>query len=298
MEMEYEKKYIETPAGPVRVIDHAAISDAVRALFIEANYRLPPSVCQLISSAKARERDAVARGVLDTLEENIAAADEMDVPICQDTGMAVLFCEIGKGVYIDAILEDAVNEGVRRAYVEGSLRKSIVRDPLYDRTNTEDNTPAALRISFSKDPQLAGAMRLTAAPKGFGSENMSTVKMFTPSATEGDIVQFVVDSVLRAGANPCPPIVVGVGIGANFEGVALLAKEALLRDTPAQDIRYRQLEEKILRAVNETGIGPQGFGGDTTALAVRVNHAPTHIAGLPVAVNINCHVSRHKSVIL
>ncbi len=296
--MECEKKYIETAAGPVRVIDPATISDAVRDLFIEANYRLPPSVCQLISTAKSRERDAVARGVLDTLEENIAAADEMDVPICQDTGMAVLFCEIGQGVYIDGILEDAVNEGVHRAYVEGSLRKSIVRDPLYDRTNTEDNTPAALRISFSRDPQLAGSMRLTAAPKGFGSENMSTVKMFTPSATEEDIVQFVVDSVLRAGANPCPPIVVGVGIGANFEGVALLAKEALLRDTPAQNARYRQLEEKILRAVNETGIGPQGFGGDTTALAVRINHAPTHIAGLPVAVNINCHVSRHKSVIL
>lgn len=296
--MECEKKYRETPAGSVRIIGHAAISDAVRALFIEANYRLPPAVCQLISAAKAGERNAVARGVLDTLEENIAAADEMDVPICQDTGMAVLFCEIGQGVYIDGFLEDAVNEGVHRAYVEGSLRKSIVRDPLYDRTNTEDNTPAALRISFSKDPQLAGAMRLTAAPKGFGSENMSAIKMFTPSATEADIVQFVVDSVLRAGANPCPPIVVGVGIGANFEGVALLAKEALLRDSPAQDVRYRQLEEKILRAVNETGIGPQGFGGDTTALAVRVNHAPTHIAGLPVAVNINCHVSRHKSMIL
>ena len=296
--MECEKKYRETPAGPVRVIGPAAISDAVRALFIESNYRLPPAVCQLISSAKARERDAVARGVLDTLEENIAAADEMDVPICQDTGMAVLFCEIGQGVYIDGILEDAVNEGVRRAYVEGSLRKSIVRDPLYDRTNTEDNTPATLRVSFSRDPQLAGTIRLTAAPKGFGSENMSTIKMFTPSASEADIVRFVVDSVLRAGANPCPPIVVGVGIGANFEGVALLAKEALLRDTPAQDVRYRQLEEKILRAVNETGIGPQGFGGDTTALAVRVNHAPTHIAGLPVAVNINCHVSRHKSMTL
>ncbi len=296
--MECEKKYIETAAGQVRVLDHAVISDAVRALFIEANYRLPSAVCQLISTAKSRERDAVARGVLDTLEENIAAADEMDVPICQDTGMAVLFCEIGQGVYIDGILEDAVNEGVRRAYVEGSLRKSIVRDPLFDRTNTEDNTPAALRISFSKDPELVGSVRLTAAPKGFGSENMSAIKMFTPSATEADIVQFVLDSVLRAGANPCPPIVVGVGIGSNFEGVALLAKEALLRDTPAQDVRYRQLEEKILHAVNGTGIGPQGFGGDTTALAVRVNHAPTHIAGLPVAVNINCHVSRHKSVIL
>lgn len=284
--------------GSVRVIDHAAISDAVRALFIEANYRLPPAVCHLISEAKSREQDPVARGVLDTLEENIAAADELDVPICQDTGMAVLFCEIGRGVYIDAVLEDAVNEGVRRAYVEGSLRKSIVRDPLYDRTNTEDNTPAALRVFFSRDPKLDGSIRLTAAPKGFGSENMSTIKMFTPSATERDIIQFVVDSVLHAGANPCPPIVVGVGIGANFEGVALLAKAALLRDTPAEDARYRQLEEKLLCAINETGIGPQGFGGDTTALAVRVNSAPTHIAGLPVAVNINCHVSRHKSVIL
>ncbi len=296
--MEYEKKYIEMAGGAVRVIAPAAIADAVCKLFIEANYRLPSAVCRLISTAKSRERDAVARGVLDTLEENIAAADEMDVPICQDTGMAVLFCEIGQGVYIDGSLEDAVNEGVHRAYVEGSLRKSIVRDPLYDRTNTEDNTPAALRVSFSKDPQLAGSIRLTAAPKGFGSENMSAIKMFTPSATENDIVQFVVDSVLRAGANPCPPIIVGVGIGANFEGVALLAKEALLRDAPAEDIRYRQLEEKIFYAVNETGIGPQGFGGDTTALAVRVNHAPTHIAGLPVAVNINCHVSRHKSMIL
>lgn len=296
--MECEKKYIETDAGPVRVIGHATISDAVRALFIDANYRLPEAVCRLISHAKSQEHDTVARGVLDTLEENIAAADEMNVPICQDTGMAVLFCEIGQGVYIDAVLEDAVNEGVRRAYAEGRLRKSIVRDPLYDRTNTDDNTPAALRVSFSTDPDLIGYIRLTAAPKGFGSENMSAIKMFTPSATEEDIVQFVVDSVLRAGANPCPPIVVGVGIGANFEGVALLAKKALLRDTPAQDARYRQLEEKLLRAINQTGIGPQGFGGDTTALAVRVNYAPTHIAGLPVAVNINCHVSRHKSVIL
>lgn len=296
--MECEKKYLETPSGAVRVIGHAEISDAVRALFIDANYRLPDAICKLISHAKSCERDAVARGVLDTLEDNIAAADELDVPICQDTGMAVLFCEIGQRVYIDAVLEDAVNEGVHRAYVEGSLRKSIVRDPLYDRTNTEDNTPAALRVSFSKDSNLAGTIRLTAAPKGFGSENMSAIRMFTPSATEDEIVQFVVDSVLRAGANPCPPIIVGVGIGANFEGAALLAKQALLRDTPAEDVRYKGLEEKMLRAINQTGIGPQGFGGDTTALAVRVNHAPTHIAGLPVAVNINCHVSRHKSVIL
>lgn len=296
--MECEKNYLETPWGAVRVIGHAAISDAVRGLFIDANYRLPDAVCSLISHAKSCERNAVARGVLDTLEDNIAAADALDVPICQDTGMAVLFCEIGQGVYIDGVLEDAVNEGVHRAYVEGSLRKSIVRDPLYDRTNTKDNTPAALRVSFSKDPELSGTIRLTAAPKGFGSENMSALRMFTPSATEDEIIQFVVDSVLHAGANPCPPIIVGVGIGANFEGAALLAKQALLRDTPAEDALYRGLEEKLLRAINDTGIGPQGFGGDTTALAVRVNHAPTHIAGLPVAVNINCHVSRHKSVIL
>lgn len=282
----------------VRVFAPSEISDAVRNIFIEANYVLPDALCSLISDARKNETDTTAKGVLETISENISAAKRLNVPVCQDTGMAVLFCDIGEGVYIDGSLEAAVNDGVRRAYGEGYLRKSIVRDPLYDRTNTNDNTPALIHIRMSSEKELYSKIRLCAAPKGFGSENMSSLKMMTPSATEKDIIEFVRDSVVRAGANPCPPIVVGVGIGSNFEGSALLAKRALLHDESSENEQYRALEEKMLKAINETGIGPQGFGGDTTALAVRIETGATHIAGLPVAVNINCHVTRHKTVVI
>lgn len=282
----------------IRCFSSEEISAAVRELFISANYVLPESVCRAEESFLLRERDPLARNVLSSIIENTRCAREMNIPVCQDTGMAVLFAEIGREVYLDCDFEFAVNEGVKLAYTEGYLRKSIVRDPLYDRTNTGDNTPALIHVSFDPSEEMKGKLRLTAAPKGFGSENMSRQKMLTPSCTEDDVISFVKESVVLAGSNPCPPIFVGVGIGSDFEGVCLLAKKALLRDEPSADERYRALEERLLREINELGIGPQGFGGDTTALGVYIETAPTHIAGLPVAVNINCHVARHRSVVL
>ncbi len=282
----------------IKAFSFSDISDAVRRIFIEANYRLPDCVSQLIVNAAETESDTLAKNVLESILENSNAAKRMNIPICQDTGMAVLFAEIGRGVYIDCDFEKAVNDGVRRAYSDGYLRKSIVRDPFYERINTDDNTPALIHLRMNGSDELFGKIKLTAAPKGFGSENMSRVKMFTPSSTEDEIVSFVIESVKSAGANPCPPITVGVGIGADFEGVALLAKTALLRESANSDLNYRNLEDRLLNEINQTGIGPQGFGGGTTALAVYIESAPTHIAGLPVAVNINCHVARHKTLIL
>ena len=289
-------KYISNEK--IKAFSFSDISDAVRTVFTEANYRLPECVSQLINNARDEESDALAKSVLETILENSDAAKRMNIPICQDTGMAVLFAEIGRGVYIDCDFEKAVNDGVKRAYSDGCLRKSIVRDPFYERVNTDDNTPALIHLKMNGSDDLFGKIKLTAAPKGFGSENMSRVKMFTPSATEDEIVSFVVDTVKTAGANPCPPIIVGVGIGSDFEGVTLLAKTALLREKANSDLNYRKLERRLLEEINKTCIGPQGFGGMTTALAVYVESAPTHIAGLPVAVNINCHVARHKTMIL
>ena len=281
----------------MRIINSEIIEEAVEKLFIDANYTMPSSLCDRIKTCCETEENALAKSVLCKLCDNMDAAKEMNVPVCQDTGMAVLFAEIGNEVFIEGkCFEDAVNDGVAAAYTNGFLRKSITKDPLFERVNTENNTPAVIHIRIVKGDKI----KLTAAPKGFGSENMSATKMFTPSATPDDIVKFVVDTVKKAGGNPCPPIVVGVGIGGNFEHCAYLAKKALTRDVdvPNSDENYARLENIMLSEINKLDIGPQGFGGKTTALAVNIETFPTHIAGLPCAVNIGCHVTRHKSMVI
>lgn len=281
----------------MRIIDTKEIEKAVKELLIVANYELPDSLKNSISESIQSETDELAKSILYKLCDNIAASRELNVPICQDTGIAVIFAEIGNEVYLDGKpFEDAVNDGVASAYVDGYMRKSIACDPLFSRVNTGNNTPAIIHTRIVKGDKV----KLTAAPKGFGSENMSALKMFTPSAQPDDIADFVVDTVRKAGGNPCPPIVVGVGIGGNFEYCTYLSKKALTRDVNLRnsDERYAKLETQILERINELGIGPQGFGGKTTALAVNIEYFPTHIAGLPCAVNIGCHVTRHKSCIL
>lgn len=275
----------------IRIIDPKVIEDAVAELFVRANYTLTKDVTGCIQKAADSERSPLAKRVLCRLLDNVEAAKQIDVPVCQDTGLAVVFLYIGDEVHVAGSMLDAVNAGVRRAYVDGALRLSVVRDPLYDRANTNDNTPAVVHIR----PVPGDRLRIVALPKGFGSENMSALKMLTPAATEDDIVRFVVDTVIKAGSNPCPPITVGVGIGGDFERCAAMAKECFCRPLDAEnsDARYRALEARLLHEINQTGIGPQGFSGDATALSVKVAVCPTHIAGLPVAVNINCHVTRH-----
>ncbi len=246
---------------------------------------------ECIENAARSEKSELCRSVLGDITANLDAADELSVPICQDTGMAVVFAEIGQDVHIaNGLFEDAVNEGVARGYVDGKLRLSIVRDPL-ERVNTNNNTPAVIHTRIVGGDKI----KLTVAPKGFGSENMSRLKMFTPSATKEDIIKFVVETVSVAGSNPCPPIVVGVGIGGDFEYSALLAKKALCRDlnTRNPEPLYKEMEQTMLAEINKLGIGSQGFGGTVTALYVNIEKAPTHIAGLPVAVNMGCHVTRH-----
>ncbi len=276
----------------MREISCKEIIKTVRELFIKANYVLPCDAEELIRSSVDKESDARASGILKRLAENLDAARETDIPICQDTGMAVVFAEIGQDVHIvDGLFADAVNEGVRRAYADGYLRKSVVKEPLFERKNTGDNTPAILYTDIVAGDKI----KLIVAPKGFGSENMSAMKMFTPAAKIDDIIGFVCDTVRNAGGNPCPPILVGVGIGGTFDRCAYLAKKALTRPVSERnaDERYAELEKKMLDRINQLGIGPQGFGGDTTAFAVNIEYTSTHIAGLPVAVNINCHVMRH-----
>ena len=285
-------EYINYNDKKIKIIHAHEITELTKKLFISINHSLSDDVVCAINDATNSEESVVAKNVLCRLCDNLVAAKELDVPICQDTGMAVVFAEVGEDVHVlDDTLENAVNEGVRRAYLDGYMRLSVVKDPLYNRQNTNDNTPAILHIKTVKGDKIT----LTAAPKGFGSENMSSLKMFTPSASEDDIVAFVVESVKRAGSNPCPPIVVGVGIGGDFEYSAIMAKHALTRplDDSNPKREYAQLEKRLLDEINKSNIGPQGFGGNTTALAVKVEYAPTHIAGLPVAVNINCHVARH-----
>lgn len=271
------------------------ICKEIARLCVEANRELPVSLEHCIQEATGRERGTIARPVMEDLCRNLDAAREMAVPICQDTGMAVVFAEVGQDVHIVGDFEAAVNEGVRRGYVDGLLRCSVVADPIR-RGNTGDNTPAVLHTRLVPGDRLT----LTVAPKGFGSENMSRLKMFTPAASREDIVNFVAETVREAGGNPCPPVVLGVGIGGDFELCAKLAKMAICRDVDARnpDPYYAQLEADMLAAVNATGVGPQGFGGEVTALAVNVEAYPTHIAGLPVAVNVGCHVTRHKTVMI
>lgn len=275
----------------MREIKSEAITEAIARLCVQANRALPASLEDCIRNAN--ETRPVSRPVMEDLCRNLDAARELGLPICQDTGMAVVFAQVGQEVHIDGDFTEAVNRGVRRGYVEGLLRCSVVADPLR-RGNTGDNTPAVLHVSLVPGDKLT----LTVAPKGFGSENMSRLKMFTPAASREDIIGFVAGTVKEAGGNPCPPVVLGVGIGGDFELCAKLAKEALCREVSVRnsDPYYADLEKEMLDAVNATGVGPQGFGGAVTALAVNIETYPTHIAGLPVAVNVGCHVTRHKSV--
>ncbi|MEY8310665.1 fumarate hydratase [Oscillospiraceae bacterium 42-9] len=277
----------------MREISASEITLAVARLCVEANRELPASLEALIRAGAQRETSPTGRPVMEDLARNLDAARAMMIPICQDTGMAVVFAQVGQEVHINGNFEEAVNAGVRQGYVEGLLRCSVVADPLR-RTNTGDNTPAILHTRLVPGDKL----KLTVAPKGFGSENMSRLRMFTPAASEEEIIAFVAQTVQEAGGNPCPPVVLGVGIGGDFELCAQLAKTALCRDVGQRnpDPFYQDLESRMLQAVNETGVGPQGFGGTLTALAVNIKAYPTHIAGLPVAVNVGCHVTRHQSV--
>lgn len=277
----------------MREIAAEAVADAVARLCIGANVRLPEDVKTCLRRARGEEPWPVAGDILDTIIENFSLGD--GTPICQDTGMACVFLEVGQEVHIRGNLSDAVNTGVHRGYTEGYLRKSVVRDPLR-RENTGDNTPAMLYTELVPGDRVT----ITVAPKGFGSENMSAVRMLKPSDGAEGVKNFIVETVEHAGPNPCPPIVVGVGIGGTFDKCTLLAKKALLRKlgTHHSDPYYAAMEEELLEKINALGIGPQGFGGRTTALAVQIEVLPTHIAGLPCAVNINCHVARHASEVL
>ena len=278
----------------MREINVDKIREAVKDLFIEANYFLPKDISDLMRKAYETETSDGCKYALKCCLDNEVASGELNVPICQDTGMAVIFMEIGQDVhFVGGSLRDAVNKGVSEAYVGGFMRCSVVGDPL-ERVNTNDNTPAILHTEVVDGDKV----RIIAAPKGFGSENMSSLKMFNPSATDDDIVKFIVDSVVRSGSKPCPPVVVGIGIGGDFEYCAVLAKKALIRNSDMRNPkkRYADLEARILDEINKTGIGAQGFGGVVTALAVNIEEYPTHIAGLPVALNMGCHVTRHKSI--
>ena len=274
----------------MREIQASALTEVVKRLCIESNCHLPKDMQARITEARAGEDWRGACEILDRIIENYTIADERSVPICQDTGVACVFLEIGQDVHVSGSIADAVNEGVRQGYSEGYLRKSVVRDPL-NRVNTGDNTPAMLYY----DLVPGDAIRITVAPKGFGSENMSQLKMLKPSDGVEGAKEFIVRVVEEAGPNPCPPIVVGVGIGGDFELSAILAKKALCRDLKIRNPKplYADMESEMLEKINKLGIGPQGFGGTVTALYVNIEQYPTHIAGLPVAVNIGCHVTRH-----
>lgn len=279
----------------MRTIQAAAISDAVARLCIQANTKLPDDIVTALDRTRREEPWPLARQTLNLLWDNMELAREKDLPVCQDTGMACVFVELGQDVHIEGGFEQAVHDGVRRGYGEGYLRKSIVGDPLR-RVNTEDNTPAAITVHLVPGDGCS----ITVAPKGFGSENMSQIKMLKVSEGAEGVKNFVLKAVEEAGPNPCPPIIVGVGIGGTFDKAALIAKKALLRHTGEHNPvkYYADMEEELLEKINALGIGPQGFGGRTTALAVHIETMPTHIAGLPVAVNINCHVARHKTEVL
>lgn len=280
----------------MRQIPVSLITDTVARLCIEANCHLSGDVKCAIEDCRAREDGPIACTMLDNIIENYRIADRENVPICQDTGMACVFLDIGQDVHlVGGDLRQAVDEGVRRGYTEGYLRKSVVADPVR-RGNTGDNTPAMLYTEIVPGDRV----KITVGPKGFGSENMSAIRMFKPSAGLQGIKDFIIETVEAAGPNPCPPIVVGVGIGGTFDKAALLAKKAIMRplDQPNPDPFYADLEREMLDKINALGIGPQGFGGRTTAIALNIETMPTHIAGMPCAININCHVTRHKTEVL
>lgn len=280
----------------MRTIEAETITSTVRRLCMEANYNLPRDVQKALKAARAREDWPGAQGILDDILQNVQVAKEDSLPLCQDTGMACVFVEVGQQLHVGGVgLEQAINEGVRQGYRDGLLRKSVVADPLR-RQNTGDNTPAVIHTEIVD----GDALKITVAPKGFGSENMSRIKMCAPSEGVAGVIGFVLETVELAGSNPCPPIILGVGLGGSFEKAALLAKKALLRPVDSQhpDAFYAKLEETLLAEVNALGIGPQGFGGHTTALGVNIESYPTHIASLPVAVNVSCHVTRHAAAVL
>lgn len=278
----------------IRQITAAEVTQTVKQLFLDCNYFIGKDVLCALEKAAEKEASPVGKSVLAQIIENDKLAAKEEVPLCQDTGMAVLFVEYGDKVVIaDGSFEEAVNEGVRQAYRDGYLRKSVVTDPVFDRINTKDNTPAIIHTRIVSGDKI----HITAGGKGFGSENMSAIKMITPSYGIEGVKNFILDTVRTAGPNPCPPIVVGVGIGGTFERAAQLAKQATFRaiDTHNEDERYAALEDELLEKINKMGFGPAGLGGNTTAIGVNIETSPTHIAGMPVAVNICCHAARHAS---
>ena len=278
----------------MREIKVSQITEAIRKLCIDANYYLGSDIKNRLIKSHEEEDWDIAKGILNKILVNADIAKNEDMPMCQDTGVACVFIEIGQEVQVvEGSLEDAINEGVRQGYKDGYLRKSVVKDPL-DRVNTKDNTPAMIYYNIVPGDKL----KITVAPKGFGSENMSQIKMLKPSDGLQGVKDFIIKVVKEAGPNPCPPIIVGVGIGGTFDKAATIAKKALIRsiDVRNENPFYAELEEELVTMINELGIGPQGFGGKTTALAVNIETYPTHIAGLPVAVNINCHATRHADI--
>ncbi len=277
----------------MREINVLDIENAVRDLCIKANVVLPESLEKCLECSVEKEKSPTGTEVLSDICRNFKVAKEQNMPVCQDTGMAVIFLEIGQDVhFVGGSLYESINNGVARGYTEGYLRCSVVGDPI-ERVNTKNNTPAVIHTKIVDGDKV----KIDVCPKGFGSENMSSLKMMTPSVTVDDICNFVIESISKAGSNPCPPIVVGVGIGGDFEQCAYLAKKALCRDISIRNPKklYSDMEEKILDGINKLGIGPQGFGGTVTALAVNIEEGPTHIAGLPVSVNVGCHVTRHAT---
>ena len=280
----------------MREVNVDIIIDAVKSLCINSNYFLSDDIKNALVKSKEEETWDLAKDVLDKIIINSDIAKREQMPMCQDTGMACVFVEIGQDVHIvGGLLEDAINEGVRRGYDEGLLRKSVVKDPI-NRVNTKDNTPAVIYYEIVSGDKI----KITVAPKGFGSENMSKIKMLKPADGIDGVKEFIIDTVKAAGPNPCPPMVIGVGIGGTFEKAAYLAKKALIRpiDESNKSDFYKELEVELLDTINKLGIGPQGFGGRTTAIGLNIETYPTHIAGLPVAVNISCHATRHKDIVL
>lgn len=277
----------------IRKIKSDTVTKTVKQLFMDCNYFIDDSITKALKDFREKEKSTVGKNVLSQLLENNEIAAKEQIPICQDTGMAVLFVEYGDKVVIeDGSFKEAVEQGVREAYDEGYLRKSVVTDPVFDRINTKDNTPAVIHTEIVPGDKI----KFLVGGKGFGSENMSAIKMLTPSYGAEGVKDFILETVKKAGPNPCPPIVVGVGIGGTFEKAAQLAKKATFRpiDTKNPDPRYAQMEDELLEKINRMGFGPAGLGGNTTALGVNIETYPTHIAGMPVAVNICCHAARHK----
>ncbi len=280
----------------MRIINSNEITETVKNMCIKANCHINSDIKQALKRSAETEKSDISKGILKNLLKNADIADRKEVPICQDTGMAVFFIEIGKEVFVEGrSITDAVNKGVAEGYTEGYLRKSVVADPI-KRVNTGDNTPAVIHYDFTEGDKI----KITFAPKGFGSENKSALKMLNPSDGIDGVIDFVIDTVRKAGANPCPPMVIGVGIGGTMDKAAQISKKALTRDItcPNSNPFYANLEKTLLEKINKLGIGPQGMGGTTTALAVNVETYPTHIAGLPVAVNVNCHATRHAVEII